>query len=140
MAAKMFRKLTEEMDSSRDRDAKRRQYIDSVMPKFMEVAKSHLKIDDLPEIELADDKLEGTFGKFYPGKKLIRVSISNRHPLDSLRTLAHELVHWKQMVNEVLGEDSGETGSEHENEANIVAGVIMRDFNRYHPECMAYKE
>jgi hypothetical protein len=49
---------------------------------------------------------------------------------DMLRTLAHELVHHKQNVEGRIYNDSGETGSEIENEANAKAGVILRNFGK----------
>jgi Zn-dependent peptidase ImmA (M78 family) len=51
---------------------------------------------------------------------------------DILRTLAHELVHHMQNLN---GDElNGEDGSDTENEANAMAGVIMREFGRENPE------
>jgi hypothetical protein len=54
----------------------------------------------------------------------------NRNMADVLRTLAHELVHHKQNELGKLDPNSGKTGSDIENEANIKAGIIMRDFGR----------
>jgi hypothetical protein len=51
---------------------------------------------------------------------------------DILRTLAHELVHHMQNLN---GDElNGDDGSGIENEANAMAGVIMREFGRENPE------
>ena len=58
----------------------------------------------------------------------------NRHPIDIMRTLAHELVHYKQDTERRIGPDSGETGSPIENEANAMAGQIMRRFDQENPE------
>ena len=64
--------------------------------------------------------------------KQIYVSVINRHPVDILRSLAHEMVHYKQMIN---GQSiQGHTGSRHENEANAKAGVVLRDYGKLHPE------
>lgn len=60
--------------------------------------------------------------------------INNRQPADILRTLAHELVHWGQGQDDKIDDGSWHDGSELENEANAVAGVIMRDFARQHPK------
>jgi Zn-dependent peptidase ImmA (M78 family) len=54
--------------------------------------------------------------------------------MDILRSLAHELVHYKQDVEDRLHHTSGQTGSEHENEAHAVAGQIMRLYGKKHPE------
>jgi len=55
-----------------------------------------------------------------------------RHPIDVLRTLAHELVHHKQ--REAGQELNGEDGSNTENEANAKAGELMRKFRTLRPE------
>jgi len=60
--------------------------------------------------------------------------VSNRHPVDILRTLAHEMVHYKQELLGQLDSDSWHTGSPDEDEANAEGGVIMRLFNQAHPE------
>jgi len=88
----------------------------------------------LPPIELVDGEPTvggGTsFGEF-DGEK-IRVVTMKRHPMDVMRTLAHELVHWKQLVS---GDElDGSDGSSIENEANALAGVIMRKFGKMYPD------
>jgi len=59
-----------------------------------------------------------TFGTFEPGTGKIWIYVGNRNMADILRTLAHELVHHKQKEDGRLQPNSGETGSEIENEAN----------------------
>jgi len=60
------------------------------------------------------------------------ISIVNRHPIDILRTVAHEYVHHKQQSE---GKKlSGHAGSTSENEANAKAGEIMRKYGDLHPE------
>lgn len=73
-----------------------------------------------------------TFGTYNPETDEIVIVKENRHPADVLRTLAHELVHHKQREDgRVL---DGEDGSNIENEANAVAGQLMRKFRYVHPE------
>jgi hypothetical protein len=62
------------------------------------------------------------------------VSIANRHPLDVMRTMAHELTHRKQDEQADMPIGAGDTGSDWENQANALAGVLMRDFAELHPE------
>jgi len=50
-----------------------------------------------------------------------------------LRTLAHELVHRKQQLEDRLYVGAGDDGSDIENEANAEAGVIMRKFGKANP-------
>lgn len=75
-----------------------------------------------------------TFGTFNTQTEETTVSITNRHPMDVLRSVAHELVHHKQLEDGRLEEGSGDTGSDIENEANATAGVIMREYGKEYPE------
>jgi len=62
----------------------------------------------------------------------IHLSVINRHPVDIMRTLAHEYVHYKQVMD---GKQlKSHAGSPSENEANAKAGEIMRKYGRLHPE------
>jgi len=117
------------------KESKPQHDIHSIVRKFLPFVQQHLELSDLPEIELLDQSLEGTFGRYSDGN--IRVMAHGRHPIDVLRTLAHELVHYKQDSEGRIHDDSGETGSDEENEANAVAGVIMRDFDQANPELLA---
>ena len=104
---------------------------------FLPLAMKHLNITSLPDFKLVarvPDDEQPTFGKFVPDENRIYLAIEQRHPLDILRTLAHELTHFRQGTEHKLGPDSGETGSPAENEAHEVAGVIMRHFNKEHPQ------
>ena len=62
----------------------------------------------------------------------IVVDIENRHPLDALRTLGHEICHYHQHTIGIHG--TGETGSATENEANARSAVMMRNFDAAYPE------
>lgn len=105
---------------------------------FLLFCKKELELDKLPEIKwCVDDDVGGnqpSFGAFHNGDQSIRLSIINRHPLDIMRTLAHELCHYKQYTQGKLNQHSGKTGSSEENEANSVAGVIMRKWNKSNPD------
>ncbi len=102
---------------------------------FLDFVSKELDLKELPVIELVDDKEKAkerkSFGT-YDGATII-VNIAGRHPDDIFRTLAHELVHHKQNGEGRIKDDSGETGSEIENEANAVAGIILRKFNHAYP-------
>ena len=65
--------------------------------------------------------------------KKIWIYVKNRNMADILRTLAHELVHYKQLLDGALNSESGKTGSDEENEANAQAGVLLRDFGKVNP-------
>jgi hypothetical protein len=78
-----------------------------------------------------------SFGGYYPQEQEIKIVVHNRNMADILRTLAHELVHHMQNLN---GKElNGEDGSDTENEANAMAGVIMREFGRENPQIFESK-
>jgi Zn-dependent peptidase ImmA (M78 family) len=73
-----------------------------------------------------------SFGYYDPRDHKIVISCKDRHPTDCLRTLAHELVHLAQaQISPLTGAD-GVTGSDIENEANALAGILMRLWNTKH--------
>ena len=82
-------------------------------------------------MQINDDN-QPTFGRFNNETLTIDLGMANRHPIDILRTLAHELVHFRQYLKGQLNPNSGETGNPEENEAHEIAGVIMRHFNKAH--------
>jgi hypothetical protein len=75
-----------------------------------------------------------TFGTFNPNNDKIWLYVKNRNMADLLRTLAHELVHRKQAEDGRIDYNSGETGSEIENEANAMAGILLRKFGKQNEE------
>lgn len=108
-----------------------------MLEKFVPIVMDVLKLDKFPEIKfIAHNIMDDypTFGQYENGNKIITLNIKNRHPLDILRTLAHELAHYKQDIDDRIGPHSGETGSDEENEAHAIAGIVMRNFNQAHPE------
>lgn len=109
---------------------------------FLPIAMSHLGLEKLPTIHLRKDlktQHVPSFGQFTNNDNVINVDIENRHPNDVLRTLAHELTHYWQNTQNMLGAESWRTGSPDEDQANAEAGVIMRKFNKSHPEFMRLK-
>lgn len=102
--------------------------------KFIPFVKKQLELDKLPKIIFLNKPMDGTFGRYYKGT--VRVVVKDRHPVDVLRTLAHELVHWKQELNGEIHDGAGDTGSPQENEANAEAGVVMRNFNQSNPDAI----
>ena len=109
---------------------------DLLVKDFVRFTKTKLNIkNDIP-VELIYDlefsRKYSSFACIMTDSKQIYVSVINRHPVDILRSLAHEMVHYKQMIS---GQSiQGHTGSRHENEANAKAGVVLRDYGKLHPE------
>lgn len=105
---------------------------------FMAYCKGYLKLKSLPPLTLSFDNMAAenmrSFGGYNPNTKSIQINIANRHQADVFRTLAHELCHYKQDIQNRLEPNSGMTGHPHENEANSHAAIIMRNFAHSNPE------
>lgn len=108
-----------------------------LVSEFMKHVMNELELEKLPKITLSDNSQEAidlrSWGGYRPGDKSIHIVVAKRHPADIFRTLAHELVHYKQDLDGRLTPTSGETGSDDENEANSRAAVIMRNFAQAKP-------
>ena len=72
---------------------------------------------------------------YHPGNDTaddVYLRAGGRHVVDIMRSLAHELIHKRQNERGELTDESGIAGSPHENEANSLAGVIMRQYTKEH--------
>jgi len=131
MRAKQF--ITESAGESKERFVE-------MFSKFLPLAMQYLQLDNLPKIVFKQNiKSTGqpTFGMYVNGEHTLYVALTNRHPNDILRTIAHELTHFKQDTEHKLHDESGTTGSPEENEANAMAGIVMRHFNKKYPEYLS---
>mgnify|MGYP006266438019 FL=1 len=109
----------------------------SILHDFVRFAAEHLELKKLPKFEFKFDTKRSVEHKSFGGYggEHINITVTNRHIMDVCRTLAHELVHFKQDLNHELdGPNPGATGSPQENEANAQAAVIMRNWGKKHPE------
>ena len=102
----------------------------------------YLGIKKAPKLELHTNtdwsEKTGSFGQYDPDANVLHLATAGRHTLDILRTMAHEFTHRKQAEKETLPDDAGETGSPYEDEANAMAGRIMRHWAEKHPEMFAH--
>lgn len=104
---------------------------------FVNFAKEYLGIKDDIQIKLAFERtpdLKTT--AYYSLDGLVVVYVKDRAIIDVCRSIAHELVHHLQNLEGRLLDamKDGEDGSPIENEANAVAGVIIRKYGKLHPE------
>ena len=108
-----------------------RQYI---IEDFIQFVKNKLDIDKLPTTSFINDREWATekrsFGQYNPNQRHLDVYIGNRNLADILRTLCHELVHHRQNELGKLYADAGKTGSNIENQANSLAGIMMREYGK----------
>jgi hypothetical protein len=111
---------------------------EDILKDFIEFCVKELNIKQMPTVKLRKDPqwsvVNRTFGRYIDEKHLLEVAFGQRHIMDVLRTVAHELTHKHQHEREDVPADAGETGSQFENEANARAGVLMRDYGQLHPE------
>ena len=109
----------------------------SVVNEFVNYCMEYLSVDR-PKLKLINSKdyayENRSLGGYSPSEKKIMVVVHNRNMADILRTVAHEMVHHMQNLDKRLTPTSGEDGSPDENEANSLAGVIMRKFGRDNPQ------
>lgn len=109
-----------------------------VIKAFTKFCIDELEIDAPPKMRLKKDPewsaRNKTFGRYTPDTNEMELGLAGRNIQDICRTLAHELVHCRQNERGELGMNSGEDGSDQENEANSIAGVIMRKWGKMHPE------
>lgn len=103
---------------------------------FISFCIEQLEIKTSPKIRIGDDHKKAqevrAMGYYSPGEDLIWVLRGQRVPADWYRTLAHELVHWRQReLGQVM---DGSDGSELENEANSKAAVLLREWGRRYSE------
>lgn len=108
----------------------------NIFEKFMSYACQELNIENPPTLEIRTEfgEEQPSFGAYVPSDHHIFLNPSNRNIVDILRTLAHELVHAKQNELELLEPNSGNTGSDIENDANAIAGILMRDYGKNNPD------
>lgn len=97
---------------------------------FLDFTCEALGIPECPPVKLVSKTGSSSFGNYNLFTKVITVATDGRHVADILRTLAHELVHEAQHMNG----DPTLSLEQLEYEANAVAGMIMRDYNKLHPE------
>ena len=87
--------------------------------KFIDFAKKELKLPSLPNIHFAgsEENEKQAFG--HSTGNDITIRINDRHPIDIMRTIAHELIHVKQTQMGKHGEQFKE------DEANAIAGTLI---------------
>lgn len=99
---------------------------------FIRFCIEELEIETSPNISIGDDHAKAkqvrAMGYYSPADNQIWVLRGLRVAADWYRTLAHELVHWRQ--RELGQQMDGSDGSDLENEANSKAAVLLREWGR----------
>lgn len=106
----------------------------STLKDFIAYCKKELNIQVLPKISLIANRdfvlKYRSFGEYNPNTKAIKVFYAGRNLADVCRSLAHELCHHRQNELGFLSSGAGNTGSDIENDANAMAGILMRDYGK----------
>ena len=114
-----------------------RMQFEVILKRFIVFVKRELRISNDIPIILVDDtefaKKIQAFGEI-SSNNVVHISIINRHPMDILRTVAHEYEHYKQHLEKGIPRKSSHAGDPTENQANAKAGLIMRKYGQLHPE------
>jgi hypothetical protein len=103
---------------------------------FVEYATKRLKLNEKPKIHLVGGgefaESQTSLGGYDDNTKEIFVSTEGRLTADILRTIAHEMVHRKQDEMGIIKDRTldGKTGSDVENKAHAVAGILMREYGK----------
>lgn len=91
---------------------------------FIKFAAKELGLKTLPKMHFVGSSENSKHAFGHTNGKDVYVRITDRHPIDIMRTIAHELMHCKQKNSVKFRED----------EANAMAGRIMRKFDNTYPE------
>ena len=120
--------VNEEADSAREQQIR----------DFMQWCKHKLKLkQELPSIEFSDEKDSEDMhhtGYYNNAEDKLWVYTGNRNLIDILRTVAHEFTHRKQGEQGRIEADQSYPGSPIEQEADAVAGYLMKLYGKEHPE------
>jgi hypothetical protein len=122
--------LNERLLTKKEKDLK-------VMAAFVNFAKKELGIDDGIKVALAYERTPDiTTTAYYNLSGFVKIYVKDRAIIDVMRSVGHELVHHKQNIDGRLKDSvkDGEDGSEIENEANAVAGILIRKWGKMYPE------
>jgi pyrimidine deaminase RibD-like protein len=124
---------SEQVDESTDPDQ-----LKKILHRFYASCVDKLQLKNPPQLRLETtpdwSQENGSFGQYESETNTLILATHGRHVLDILRTMAHEMTHRQQDEREPLPTDAGETGSPYEDQANAMAGRIMRQWAEEQPE------
>lgn len=108
--------------------------------KFIKFVNEELNLNTPFNVSLTKNRTKElrTYAYYDPSRGYIKVYCKNRGLADVLRSIAHELIHHQQ--NE-LGKINGQVqdiGGDIEDEANSVAGQIVKKFGYANPKLAIY--
>lgn len=106
------------------------------LQQFVEWTCNKLSINNIPSIKYSNDLKQVEANRTFGSTKStgeIWTYVGDRNPADVMRTLCHELVHYKQfelgLANETM---NSEQKQRIEDVANAMAGRLMREYGKQH--------
>lgn len=110
-----------------------------ILHDFVKFVKNELKIENMPRIQILNGRgeLKTTANYDYrKPEKIMKINGRNRATIDIMRSLSHELTHHKQYEEGRItdSEKDGAAGSNIENEANAMAGYLIRIYGKKNPK------
>jgi Zn-dependent peptidase ImmA (M78 family) len=105
--------------------------------KFVQFVVKTIEIENTPRVKIINGRKNGikttALYDYTQEKKVIKVNGKNRALVDIMRSIAHELVHHKQFEEGRLIGKIQDVGGEIEDQANAVAGQLIKLFGRKDP-------
>jgi Zn-dependent peptidase ImmA (M78 family) len=111
-----------------------------IVVKFLKFVNDELSLNQPFKVKLVtqrDGDLK-TYAYYDPNNGLIKVYCKNRGMADVLRSIAHELIHHHQNQSGKLDQPTQDIGGEIEDEANSVAGQLVKKFGYANPKLAIY--
>ena len=100
---------------------------------FVKYCKDEIGLKTVPTISIQNGRgeLKTTANYDYTKEnKIIKINAKNRALVDVMRSIAHELVHHRQWEQGKLEVKPPDIGGEIEDEANAVAGQIIKKYSK----------
>jgi len=110
--------------------------------KFIKFVSDELSLNRPFKVRLVkqrDDDLR-TYAYYDPQNGAVKVYCKDRGVADILRSIAHELIHHQQNETGKLEMPSQDIGGEIEDEANSVAGQLVKKFGYTYPKLAIYNK
>lgn len=110
--------------------------------KFIKFISDEINLNKPFKIKLTNNRDEDlkTYAYYNRENGNIKVYIKNRGLADVLRSIAHELIHHKQNQSNLLDVPHPDIGGQIEDEANSVAGQLVKKFGYKYPDLAIYSK
>lgn len=113
-----------------------------IVVKFLKFVNDELNINQPFKVKLATNRDQDlkTYAFYNKSDGTIKVYVTGRGIADVLRSLAHELIHHLQNQRQELDVQHPDVGGKIEDEANAVAGQLVKKFGYANPDLAIYSK